>query len=112
MNFSQIGRYLFLAGVLVAVIAGIANLGIPNLGTILAILGVVVGMLNVSGAESRTFLIAGIAFLATASALNGLASTLGVGSQVSAIAANLSAFAAPAVLIVALKSLLTTAGDD
>lgn len=109
MNLAQIGRYLFLAGVLIAVVTGLAgDFGIPNLGTILVVLGAVVGFLNVSGAESRTFLIAGIAFLATASALNGLPA---LGSSISAISANLSAFASPAVLIVALKSLLSTVGD-
>lgn len=108
MNLSQIGRYLFLAGVVLAVVAGLVNLGIPNLGTILIILGAIVGFLNVSGAESRTFLIAGIAFLATAGALNGLPA---LGDSIAAVAANLSAFASPAVLIVALKSLLTTVGD-
>jgi len=110
MNMSQIGRYLFLAGVILAVVTGLAgNMGIPNLGMILAVLGVIVGFLNVSGSESRTFLIAGIAFLATAGALNGLPA---IGSHIAGVAANLSAFAAPAVLIVALKSLLSTAGDS
>lgn len=109
MNMAQIGRYLFLAGVLIAVITGLAgDFGIPNLGIILVILGAIVGVLNVSGAESRTFLIAGIAFLATAGALNGLPA---LGNSIAAISANLSAFASPAVLIVALKSLLSTVGD-
>ena len=108
MNTSQMGHYLFLAGILIAVITGLANFGIPHLGTFLVLLGAIVGFLNVTGAESRTFLIAGIAFLATASALNGLP---GLGDSIASIAANLSAFAAPAVLIVAMKSLLTTAGD-
>lgn len=109
MNMSQIGRYLFLAGVILAVVTGLVDLGIPHLGTILVVLGAIVGFLNVSGAESRTFLIAGIAFLATAGALNGLPE---LGRHISGIAANLSAFASPAVLIVALKSLLSTAGDS
>ena len=109
MSMSQIGRYLFLGGVVLAVVTGLlGNLGIPNLSTILVVLGAVVGFLNVSGAESRTFLIAGIAFLATAGALNGLPA---LGEHIAGVAANLSAFASPAVLIVALKSLLSTAGD-
>lgn len=109
MNMSQIGRYLFLAGVVIAVVTGLAgNLGIPNLGLVLVIFGAIVGVLNVSGAEARTFLIAGIAFLSTAGALNSLPV---IGQQIGAVAANLASFAAPAVLIVALKSLLSTAGD-
>lgn len=109
MNMSQIGRYLFLGGIILSVVTGLAgDFGIPNLGVVLVVLGAIVGFLNVSGAESRTFLIAGIAFLATAGALNGLPA---LGAHISGIAANLSAFAGPAVLIVALKSLLSTAGD-
>ena len=109
MNMSQIGRYLFLAGVLIAVVTGLAgDFGISNLGTVLVVLGAIVGILNVSGAESRTFLIAGIAFLATAGALNGLPH---LGESISNVASNLATFTAPAVLIVALKSLLSTVGD-
>lgn len=111
MGMSQIGRYLFIAGVVVSIAAGLLSLTIPHLGTMLAVAGLVVGFLNVSGAEARTFLIAGIAFLATASALNGLAAELGAGSQMAAISGNLAAFASPAVLIVALKSLISTVGD-
>lgn len=109
MNMVQIGRYLFLAGVLLAVVTGLAgDFGIPNLGTILVVLGAIVGFLNVSGAESRTFLIAGIAFLTTAGALDGLPH---LGEAIAGISNNLAMFAAPAVLIVALKSLMTTVGD-
>lgn len=111
MTMSQVGRYLFLAGVIIAVVAGLFSLNIPHLAALLAVAGLVVGLFNVSGAEARTFLIAGIAFLATASALNGLASEFGAGAQMSAISDNLAAFASPAVLIVALKSLISTVGD-
>lgn len=107
----KLGRLLFLLGAIVAIAAGLFSLNIPNLATVLAVAGLVVGFLNVSGAETRTFLLAGIAFLATAGALNGLAADLGAGRQVAAVSANLIAFASPAVLIVALKSLITTAGD-
>lgn len=107
----KFGKLLFLLGALVAIAAGLFSLDIPNLPTILAVAGIIVGFLNVSGSETRTFLLAGIAFLATAGALNGLASDLGAGRQVMAVSANLIAFASPAVLIVALKSLISTAGD-
>ena len=111
MSMSQIGRFLFLAGVIIAVAAGLFSISISHLPTILAVLGLVIGILNVSGRESQAFLIAGIAFLATASALNGLAAQIGAGSHMAAISANLAALAAPAVLIVALKSLLSIASD-
>ena len=109
MNMGKMGQYLFIAGAVIAVLTGIiGDMGFAHWGTVLAVAGAVVGFLNVSGAESRTFLIAGIAFLATAGALNGLPA---LGEHIAGVAANLSAFASPAVLIVALKSLLSTAGD-
>lgn len=109
MKLTKIGHWLFLVGVVLAVLTGlVGNLGIPNIPLVLVVLGVVVGLLNVSSAESRTFLIAGIAFLATASALNGLPV---LGDSIAGISANLSAFTAPAVLIVAVKSLISTAAD-
>lgn len=113
MNMSQVGRWLFLAGVVIAVVTGLAgNLGISVLPVILLVLGIVVGLLNVSGAETRTFLVASIALMLTAGSLGGLdALGGGLGSIVNAVAANLQTFIAPAALVVALKSLLSTAGD-
>ena len=109
MNMGKMGQYLFIAGAVIAVLTGIiGDMGFAHWGTVLAVAGAVVGFLNVSGAETRTFLIAGIAFLVTAGALNGLPH---VGAMISSISSNLTTFAAPAVLIVALKSLMTTVGD-
>jgi len=49
MNMSQVGRWLFLAGVVIAVVTGLAgNLGISALPVILLVLGVVVGLLKLT----------------------------------------------------------------
>ena len=106
MNLSQVGRWVFVIGVVLAAVAGFINLGIPHFGLILTVVGLVVGFLNISDKESGGFLIAAIALLMTASALGNIPQ---IGAQLSAVGANLSAIAAPAALVVALKSLLGSA---
>lgn len=110
---TNLGRWIFLAGVALAILTGLAgNLGISALPIILLVLGLVVGFLNVSAAETRTFLVASIALMLTAGSLGGLdVIGGGLGSAITAVAANLKTFIAPAALVVALKSLLSTAGD-
>lgn len=106
MNLSQVGRWVFVVGVVLAVVAGFIDLGIPHFGLILTVVGLVVGLLNVSGKETGSFLIAAIALLMTASALGNIPQ---IGAQLVSVGSNLSAIAAPAALIVALKSLLSSA---
>jgi len=119
-----IGGYLFLAGFLIALIAGIvAGLnaaGImsmdvqmtPMLMGVLALIGLIVGIVNISDKEAVNFLIAAIAISATSGSMTALAN-LGVGFN--AIAAfvvvlmgMIGAFVAPAAVIVGLKVIYNT----
>jgi len=110
-----IGRILFLVGVAICVLAAFVNL--PSaVSAVLVILGLVVGFMNVSAAETRTFLISAIALMMSAGALSGLGAGLGenmayLANVVTKIGYNMSGFIGPAALVVALRSLLTTAGD-
>jgi len=111
-----LGRILFLIGVVICVLAAFVNLP-PMVSAVLVILGLIVGIMNVSAAETRTFLISAIALMMSAGALSGLGNGLGesmaaVAGILTRIGYNLSAFIGPAALIVALRSLLTTAGDS
>jgi len=110
-----IGRILFLVGVVICILAGLGFTN-PMLSAALIVLGLVVGFLNVSAAETRTFLISAIALMMSAGALSGLGNGMGesmasIANIITRIGYNLSAFIAPAALVVALRSLLTTAGD-
>lgn len=110
-----LGRILFFIGVIICVLAGLVQLP-AMVSALLVILGLVVGIMNVSAAETRTFLISAIALMMSAGALSGLGNGLGesmemVAGIVTRIGYNLSAFIGPAALIVALRSMLTTAGD-
>ena len=103
---SNIGKYAFLGGVGLALVMAFVN--VPSGVLILAILGLVVGFLNVSGSESHGFLIAAIALMLTATSVSVIPE---VGGIVTAITGNLAAFVAPAALLVALKSLLESSKD-
>lgn len=101
MQWSKIGHWIFLAGILVAIAAGFV--AIPYLAAILIVAGLVVGLLNITAGEVQEFLIASIALLAVGAA--GLGAVALVGRVAEAILKNIIVFAAPAALVVALKSI-------
>lgn len=104
MNLTSMGRWAFVIGVLLAIIAGFGG-SIPSLVTILFILGLIVGFLNVSEAESTHFLVSVIALLVIGIA--GVQFQFGrFTEQFTGIIQNLIAFVAPAGLIVAIKQAL------
>lgn len=101
MQTTVFGRWAVLIGIIVAVLAGFAE--IPNLAVILFVLGLVVGFLNIREKESTSFLIAVIALMVIG--LSGL--QLGkVTPMVVSILTNFIAFVSAAGLVVALKQVL------
>ena len=57
----NIGRWAFIIGILLAILAGFFN--IPNLAIVMVILGLIVGFLNIEKSETQLFLISVIALL-------------------------------------------------
>ncbi len=104
---AQVGKWTFIVGLVIAVAGG---LGFDQawFGWVLAVLGLVVGFLNVSDKESQTFLLAAIALIVAANAVGGIPY---IGELVSRIIANLVLFLGGAVLVVAVKSLFAVARD-
>lgn len=103
----QVGHYAFLAGIVIAVIAGIfEKLLDPQLvPLLLLILGLLVGFLNVGAKEITEFLVAGIA-LTLVSAVSNIIDTIpGIGLSVGKILVNIGIFVTFAVLVVALKAI-------
>ncbi len=105
----KIGVYSFLAGVAIAVLAGIAG-GLAaayagSLTLILVILGLIVGYLNISDKETLPFTVASIGLIVAGSAnLTSIDTVVsGLGTVLQAILANIIVFIAPAVIIVGLK---------
>ena len=73
-----------------------------------AIIGVVVGLLNVTSEETQTFLLAAIGLSLSARALETLPY---IGETATSLVANVMAFIAAAMMVVAVKALAETARD-
>ena len=103
----KVGKWTFVAGFVLAAAAG---LGVQAqwLPWVLAVLGVIVGVLNVTGKESRGFLIAAIGLMLSATAVQSIPY---VGEAVTQVLSNVIAFIAAAVLVVSLKAVFETARD-
>ncbi|MBU0615354.1 MAG: hypothetical protein KJ601_04640 [Nanoarchaeota archaeon] len=112
----KIGHYSYIIGVILAIVLGLAS---PYLGSaqvwlasILVVLGLVVGFLNVTGKETKDFLIVSAILIFTIYAGNS-AMQLGavevIGSYIKDIFVQLMAFIVPATVVVALKDVLSMA---
>jgi uncharacterized membrane protein len=105
MNMATIGKWAFIAGLVIAVLAGLFFQ--PGWAIwVLAILGVIVGLFNVTAEDTRGFLLASIALTLSATALNTLPI---VGTAVSYILPFVVAFVAGATIVIALKELFQAA---
>ena len=105
MNTANIGKWAFIVGLVVAVIAGL--LFQPAWAIwVLAILGLVVGLLNVTAEDTRGFLLAAIALTLSATALNTIPL---VGTAISSVLSFVVVFVAGATIVVAIKELFHTA---
>jgi hypothetical protein len=103
----NLGRWAFLIGLLVAVVAGIISPQRWMFG-LLAALGVVVGAVNVTGEEETPFLLAAVAFLVSTSALAGLPL---IGAVATQVIARIATFVSAALIVVALRTLFRIAKD-
>jgi hypothetical protein len=105
----KIGRWAFIVAVILAVLAGV----IPSIGAnayvpwVLAILGLVVGLLNITEKESTGFLIATVALVISSATLGPLL----VNDMVASVLKNIVLVAGPAAFIVAIKHLYAAAAD-
>jgi hypothetical protein len=105
MNTARIGKWAFILGLVIAVLAGL--LFQPEWAIwVLAILGVIVGLLNVTTEDTRGFLMAAIALTLSATALNTIPV---VGTAFEVILPFVVAFVAGATIVVAIKELFQVA---
>ena len=104
---AQVGKWAFIAGFVIAILAGL-GFQAGWVAWVLAILGLVVGFLNIAGGETKGFLLAAIGLILSATAVQSIPF---IGDIVTRILSNVIAFIAAAVLVVALKSLFEVAKD-
>ena len=103
----KIGKWAFIVGFVLSVVAGLLVAEVWMYWVML-VLGLVVGFLNVTAEVSQSFLLSAIALMLSATSVLAIPY---IGEGVTSVVANLVAFIAPAVLVVALKSLFETAKD-
>ena len=99
-----LGGWAFLIGVLLAVIFGFVPTVNAWLTWTLVVLGLIIGLLNITGKEVKPFLFAGT-ILVIVSALGGGVFT----GALSLILDNMLLLFVPATIVVALRSVMTLA---
>lgn len=107
MDTGEIGKWSFIAGILLAILAGLLGTALAeyasSVAILLIVLGLVVGFLNITTKQVYDFLIAAIALLLTGAA--GLDTLPVVGAYIGPVLTNIASFVAPAAVIVALKAI-------
>lgn len=106
----RVGNYSFIIGVIIAIVLGIVSLGTatPILASVLVVLGLIVGFLNVTGKETKEFLLVATVLI-IATSMGGASTTLSgvqyIGQYLSGIFTQVLAFVVPATVVVALKDI-------
>ena len=123
----KFGEWAFLVGILIALIIGLAVGDIHQLEEdaksgkatgytgwavlLLVVLGLFVGLLNITEKESTSFLIASAALLLIGTAGETLVVIPVIGKSLVGIVKAISVFVVPATIVVALKSIKSLAKD-
>jgi hypothetical protein len=97
-----LGAWAFLIGVILAVVLGFLGGATSGFALILVIIGLIIGLLNVTGKEINAFMMAGIVLIIASTFGDGVVS--GVATLSNILDALLLIFV-PAVIIVAIKSM-------
>ncbi len=108
----KIGEVSFVLGVVLAVIIGLIGGYLGALGpwliSILVLLGLIVGFVNIGGKETKDFVWMAVALVLVAyigGASGTLTSVLYIGEYLSGVFNSIMAFVVPAVVVVALKEI-------
>ena len=114
MKMNSIGGIAFVVGLGLAAIVAVVASNSPPVWAIglLAVLGLIVGVLNVKDKEVIPFLVASIAFLVSFSALSATIQQLAFGwDAIASFFSLMNVFVAPAAGVVAILTLFRMAKD-
>ncbi len=108
----KVGAWSFIIGVILAIIAGIFFGASAVVTSILIILGIIVGFLNITDRETSAYLLASVSLVIVTS-LGGavLGNVAVVGMYLESILGAILTFVIPAVIIVALKAIYSLANN-
>ncbi len=108
----KISGYLFLLGIIVAIVEGLITGVIPQATTILVVLGFIIGLLAAFGMGSigkedkEMFILATIALMVVGATKIGEVPV--IGTYLAPIFANIAALVAPAIVIIAIEAIWKT----
>ena len=102
------GKWAFFAGLAIAVVGGLGVVDVDWFPWLLAVLGLVVGILNITSSETQGFLLGAIALMVTSSVMGGVPY---VGVALTGVLSNIAAFVGGAALVVSLMAVYEMAKD-
>jgi len=114
---AKVGVWAYILGIVIAAILGVVSwlqgdVSIsPSIVGILVVLGVVVGLLNISDEEVQMFLLGSIAFVVASTGMASVFDGLGL-TALQIFMSAIAIFTAPGALVVAFKALYQVAHDD
>ncbi len=111
LELHRVAHYTFFVGLLVAILTGFFRqlLEPQVLVTTLVILGLVVGLFNLTAKETTPFLVASIALMLAGIVNLGLIP--GIGIYLRSILSNIVVFVVPGAIIVGMKAIWKLASD-
>ena len=101
-----IGFLAFIVGLIIAVVAGIVAPQNTAIIIILIILGLIIGLLNITAKETMLFLVATIALMVVGRVFSSL-TLLSVGKYLDQMLSLVATLMAPAAVVAAIKTLWT-----
>lgn len=109
MAKNNLGTWLFLIGIVIAIIAGFISGYATTILLILFIIGLVVGFLNISDKDAMKFLLATIALLILGvGSISALSVLDVVSTYLNNILGNFIVFVGSVALVVSIKSIIET----
>lgn len=110
----KVGSWAFIVGVLLAILIGMWPNALGYVGvSVLILLGIVVGLLNITAKETMPFLVAVIALLLVGNMGGEVLSQISmIGVYLSGILHSIMIFVIPATIIVALKTVYSLAENE
>ena len=104
----KVGSWSFIVGFLIALVLGAIGLTTPTVVYALLVLGLVVGLLNISDKEIVPFLVATVALIVAGSAAGSISQ---IPSSISNILVNITIFVVPAAVIGSVKAIYALASS-
>ena len=109
---AKLGEWSFIGGIIISIVVSLFRVSDTIGGwllLLLVVLGLIVGLLNVTERETTPFLVAAAALLITGTTGSSLAIIPVIGGYLQNIVQNIAVFVTPAAIVVALKAIQSLA---